>query len=128
MRRSFVILFLSVLVPALSYRSFGLLNFSLVWIDRRRCVRITLLLSSPSASFVGRALLGRSPCLCGNVLCWQRAQQFVFFWSLLRTVMAVAASANDIEPRKISFKGAKQALMAFARRSKPRARGACTID
>jgi hypothetical protein len=35
-------------------------------------------------------------------------------YNLLRTVMAVAASANDIEPRKISFKGAKQALMAFA--------------
>ena len=35
-------------------------------------------------------------------------------YNLLRTVMAVAASENDIEPRKISFKGAKQALTAFA--------------
>jgi hypothetical protein len=35
-------------------------------------------------------------------------------YNLLRTVMAVAASANDIEPRKVSFKGAKQALTAFA--------------
>ncbi len=35
-------------------------------------------------------------------------------YNLLRTVMAVAASANDVEPRAISFKGAKQALMAFA--------------
>jgi hypothetical protein len=35
-------------------------------------------------------------------------------YNLLRTIMAVAASANDVEPRKISFKGAKQALMAFA--------------
>ncbi len=34
--------------------------------------------------------------------------------NLLRTVMAVAANENDIEPRKISFKGAKQALTAFA--------------
>jgi len=35
-------------------------------------------------------------------------------YNLLRTIMAVAASANDVEARKISFKGAKQALMAFA--------------
>jgi hypothetical protein len=35
-------------------------------------------------------------------------------YNLLRTVMAVAAHENDIEPRKISFKGAKQALTAFA--------------
>ena len=31
-------------------------------------------------------------------------------YNLLRTVMAVAANENDIEPRKISFKEAKQAL------------------
>ncbi len=30
-------------------------------------------------------------------------------YNLLRTVMAVAASANGVEPREISFKGAKQA-------------------
>ena len=30
-------------------------------------------------------------------------------YNLLRTVMAVAASESGIEPRKISFKGAKQA-------------------
>ncbi|MCO6046936.1 IS4 family transposase [Aeoliella sp. ICT_H6.2] len=35
-------------------------------------------------------------------------------YNLLRTVMAVAADENDTEPRKVSFKGAKQALMAFA--------------
>jgi hypothetical protein len=35
-------------------------------------------------------------------------------YNLLRTVMAVAANENDIDPRKISFKGAKQALTAFA--------------
>jgi len=35
-------------------------------------------------------------------------------YNLLRTVMAVAASENGIEPRKVSFKGAKQALTAFA--------------
>ena len=35
-------------------------------------------------------------------------------YNLLRTVMAVAASENDIEPREVSFKGAKQALTAFA--------------
>ena len=28
--------------------------------------------------------------------------------------MAVAANENDVEPRRISFKGAKQALTAFA--------------
>jgi len=37
-------------------------------------------------------------------------------YNLLRTVMAVAAAAagSDAEPRKISFKGAKQTLTAFA--------------
>ena len=35
-------------------------------------------------------------------------------YNLLRTVMAVAAAENKVEPRKISFKGAKQALSAFA--------------
>jgi hypothetical protein len=35
-------------------------------------------------------------------------------YNLLRTVMAVAASENGIEPRQVSFTGAKQALMAFA--------------
>jgi hypothetical protein len=35
-------------------------------------------------------------------------------YNLLRTVMAVATSANGVEPRRISFKGAKQALTAFA--------------
>ena len=37
-------------------------------------------------------------------------------YNLLRTMMAVAASESedDIEPRQISFKGAKQALTAFA--------------
>ena len=35
-------------------------------------------------------------------------------YNLLRTVMAVAANENGIDPRKISFKGAKQALTAFA--------------
>ena len=38
-------------------------------------------------------------------------------YNLLRTVMAVAADENDIEPRKVSFKGAKQALTAFALKS-----------
>jgi hypothetical protein len=35
-------------------------------------------------------------------------------YNLLRTVMAVAASESDVEPRKINFKGAKQAVTAFA--------------
>ena len=35
-------------------------------------------------------------------------------YNLLRTVIAVAANENGIEPRQISFKGAKQALTAFA--------------
>jgi hypothetical protein len=35
-------------------------------------------------------------------------------YNLLRTVMAVAASVTDVEPRAISFKGAKQTLTAFA--------------
>jgi hypothetical protein len=35
-------------------------------------------------------------------------------YNLLRTVMAVAASESNVEPRTISFKGAKQALTAFA--------------
>jgi Transposase DDE domain len=39
---------------------------------------------------------------------------YLLAYNMLRTVMAVAASENDVEPRKISFKGAKQALTAFA--------------
>jgi hypothetical protein len=35
-------------------------------------------------------------------------------YNLLRTVMAMAANENEIEPRKVSFKGAKQVLSAFA--------------
>jgi hypothetical protein len=35
-------------------------------------------------------------------------------YNLLRTVMAIAASENDIEPREVSLKGAKQAVTAFA--------------
>jgi hypothetical protein len=35
-------------------------------------------------------------------------------YNLLRTVMAVAAAEHGIEPREVSFKGAKQALTAFA--------------
>jgi hypothetical protein len=39
---------------------------------------------------------------------------YLLAYNLLRTVMAVAAGENDVEPRAISFKGAKQALTAFA--------------
>jgi hypothetical protein len=35
-------------------------------------------------------------------------------YNLLRTVMAVAAGAHCLEPRQVSFKGAKQAVTAFA--------------
>src|SRR4051794_27078858 len=35
-------------------------------------------------------------------------------YNLLRTVMAVAAAQSKVEPRKISFQGAKQTLTAFA--------------
>jgi hypothetical protein len=35
-------------------------------------------------------------------------------YNLLRTVMAVAAVQGNVEPRKISFKGAKQVVTAFA--------------
>src|SRR5947209_5773916 len=35
-------------------------------------------------------------------------------YNLLRTVMAVAAGENGLEPRQVSFTGAKQAVTAFA--------------
>jgi Transposase DDE domain len=35
-------------------------------------------------------------------------------YNLLRTVMAVAAAEDGLEPRRVSFKGAKQAVTAFA--------------
>jgi hypothetical protein len=35
-------------------------------------------------------------------------------YNLLRTVMAVAAAEHGIEPRQVSFKGARQAVTAFA--------------
>ena len=38
-------------------------------------------------------------------------------YNLLRTVMAIAAAESDTEPRKISFKGAKQAVTAADRRA-----------
>jgi hypothetical protein len=38
----------------------------------------------------------------------------VLAYNLLRTVMAVAARASGVEPRAVSFKGAKQAVAAFA--------------
>jgi hypothetical protein len=52
---------------------------------------------------------------------------YLLAYNLLRTVMAVAANENDIEPRKVSFKGAKQALTAFAPKieaARPADRGA----
>ena len=48
-------------------------------------------------------------------------------YNLLRTVMFVAASESDIEPRKVSFKAAKQVVMAFAPKieaARPAARAA----
>ncbi len=48
-------------------------------------------------------------------------------YNLLRTVMAVAAAENGLEPRQVSFKGAKQAVMAFAPKleaARPKARPA----
>jgi hypothetical protein len=39
---------------------------------------------------------------------------YLLAYNLLRTVMAVAAAESKAEPRKISFKGAKQTLSAFA--------------
>jgi hypothetical protein len=39
---------------------------------------------------------------------------YLLAYNLLRTVMAVAARENEVEPRAISFKGAKQAVTAFA--------------
>jgi len=48
-------------------------------------------------------------------------------YNLLRTAMAVAADENGIEPRVVSFKGAKQALTAFAPKieaARPEARAA----
>ena len=49
-------------------------------------------------------------------------------YNLLRTVMAVAAHENDIEPRKISFKGAKQALTAFAPKIEAARPENCAVD
>ena len=45
-------------------------------------------------------------------------------YNLLRTVMAVAAAETGIEPREISFKGAKQAVTAFA----PKVEAARPVD
>jgi DDE family transposase len=48
-------------------------------------------------------------------------------YDLLRTVMAVAAAENGLEPRQVSFTGAKQAVTAFAPKleaARPKARPA----
>ena len=39
---------------------------------------------------------------------------YLLAYNLLRTVMAVAANENQVEPRAISFKGTKQVVTAFA--------------
>jgi hypothetical protein len=39
---------------------------------------------------------------------------YLLAYNLLRTIMAVAANENGVEPREISFKGAKQVVTAFA--------------
>src|SRR6516165_12810535 len=39
---------------------------------------------------------------------------YLLAYNLLRTVMAVAAAEHGIEPRQVSFKGAKQVVTAFA--------------
>jgi hypothetical protein len=51
-------------------------------------------------------------------------------YNLLRTVMAVAAHENGLEPRQVSFKGAKQAVTAFAPKieAAPPARRGTLID
>ncbi len=38
----------------------------------------------------------------------------VLAYNLLRTVMAAAAAEHGVNPREVSFKGAKQAVTAFA--------------
>jgi hypothetical protein len=60
----------------------------------------------------------------GDIILWQRCKTpdmvhkeiwtHLLAHNLLRTVMAMAANENEIEPRKVSFKEAKQALSAFA--------------
>jgi hypothetical protein len=40
-------------------------------------------------------------------------------YNLLRTVMALAARVNGIEPRQVSFKGARQVVTAFAPKLEP---------
>jgi Transposase DDE domain len=48
-------------------------------------------------------------------------------YNLLRTVMALAVFENGLEPRQVSFKGAKQAVTAFAPKleaARPKARAA----
>src|SRR5262249_30267656 len=40
-------------------------------------------------------------------------------YNLLRTAMAVAAAESGIEPRQVSFKGAKQAVTAFPPKTEP---------
>jgi hypothetical protein len=51
-------------------------------------------------------------------------------YNLLRTVMAVAAAQSNVEPRKLSFKGTKQAITAFAPKieAAPPERRAALID
>ena len=39
---------------------------------------------------------------------------YLLAYNLLRTVMAIAAAEHGIEPRQVSFKGAKQVVTAFA--------------
>ena len=80
-----------------------------------------------------KSISARSSVRCRWTSCVaRRPTSFTEIWAhllaynLLRTIMAVAAHENDIEPRKVSFKGAKQAVTAFAPKieaARPKNRG-----
>lgn len=75
--------------------------------ERRWCAEVDL--RSIKSTMQMEILRGKTPAMVEKEI-WAH----MLAYNLLRTVMAIAAHENNLEPREVSFKGAKQTVTAFA--------------
>lgn len=75
--------------------------------ERRWCGEVDI--RSIKSTMQMEILRGKTPAMVEKEI-WAH----LLAYNLLRTVMALAADEYDLEPREVSFKGAKQAMTAFA--------------
>lgn len=75
--------------------------------ERRWCGEVDL--RSIKATMQMEILRGKTPAMVEKEI-WAH----LLAYNLLRTVMTVAAHEHNLEPREVSFKGAKQTVAAFA--------------